>query len=324
MSGLLALVAVALAFLFSGLEAGVFAINRLRIRQLVKHGDRRAAALNWFLERPEELIWTILVGNTLASFGVIAWLVVVLGQWAPGLGWLRWILFVGGVFVFYAVCELMPKMIFRAYPNRLCLALARPFRLVHLTLAPLVWLVSRLTRVLLWLTGGRAYTGRLFTSREELRVMMQESAAGLSTEERSMIDRVFDLQKLRVRQVMTPLDRTITVGIEAATEEMLRLCRTHRLTRLPVVREHEGTRRIVGIVSLKRLLYDPRATADGGVKSWVQPAQYLGEDLRLEDALGLMRRSGQRLSIVLGRGGKEIGVISPQDILGVIFGKTNL
>src|SRR5580693_2797436 len=63
-----ALLCVALSFLFSGMETGVLALNRFRIRQYMRSGDRRAAVLHSFLENPEDFLWTILVGNTVVNF----------------------------------------------------------------------------------------------------------------------------------------------------------------------------------------------------------------------------------------------------------------
>ena len=56
----------------------------------------------------------------------------------------------------------------------------------------------------------------------------------------------------------------------------------------------------------------------------MKPALYLEEDLRLEVALRRMQRSGQRLVIVLGRDRREIGIISLQDVLKIIFGDVSL
>jgi CBS domain containing-hemolysin-like protein len=46
-------------FLLSGMEAGVFALNRLRIRRLARAGNRRAELLHNLLEKPERFLWTI-------------------------------------------------------------------------------------------------------------------------------------------------------------------------------------------------------------------------------------------------------------------------
>src|SRR5947209_20204905 len=75
MTGILTVIfvlALALSFLFSGMEAGVFALSRVRIRQQMRAGNPRAAALYGYLERPEDFLWTILVGNTIANFAALA------------------------------------------------------------------------------------------------------------------------------------------------------------------------------------------------------------------------------------------------------------
>src|SRR6266700_7759535 len=74
MQALLLLVLVlclATSFLMSGMEAGVFALSRLRIRQQVRAGNRRAKVLHDYLENPEDFLWTILIGNTLANVTIV-------------------------------------------------------------------------------------------------------------------------------------------------------------------------------------------------------------------------------------------------------------
>src|SRR2546421_5147321 len=74
MQGLLLLVFIlclAISFLMSGMEAGVFALSRLRIRQQVRAGNRRAQTLYDYLENPESFLWTILVGNTVANVSLV-------------------------------------------------------------------------------------------------------------------------------------------------------------------------------------------------------------------------------------------------------------
>src|SRR5947207_6824445 len=225
---------LALSFFLSGMEAGVFALSRLRIRQLMRAGKPRAKVLHRYLEEPESFLWTIFVGNTLANFVAVTLAVVVLYQRCGSHPVLFWAIFWISGFVFYAVCELLPKILFRTFPNRLCLALVGPFRLVHATLAPLVSFLTRFSHRLLRWSGGRTFTGHLFGNREELRLVMQESAQGLTSEERSMINRVLDLQSLTVRQAMKPLDQAATVNPQTPVRDFLLISRERNLTRLPV------------------------------------------------------------------------------------------
>src|SRR5713226_4908814 len=70
-----------LSFLFSGMEAGVLALSRLRIRQLMRAGDPSAMVLNGYLESPENFLWTILIGNTLANLVAVGLVVMLLYEW---------------------------------------------------------------------------------------------------------------------------------------------------------------------------------------------------------------------------------------------------
>ena len=313
-----------LSFFFSGMEAGVFALSRVRIRQQVRAGKKSARLLYGYLENPENFLWTILVGNTLANFIALGLIVAQLHErLSPYPQWFL-LTFLVIVFLLYALGDLLPKMLFQLFPNRLCLWFVRPFRFIHLGLAPLVTSLERSSRWLLRWTGGKVFTGHLFGNRDELRLVMQESAQGLTSDERMMINHVLDLQNLTARQLAIPLAQAVTVSSQTPMNEVLALCRERHLTRLPVWATQGNQRRIVGLVSLKELLYQPSLDPGKPVAEFVKPALYLDEDLRLEVALQRMQRGGQRLAIVLGRDQCELGILSLQDILKAIYGEVNL
>jgi len=312
------------SFVLSGMEAGVFALSRLRIRQQMRAGRPSAKALHHYLENPENFLWTILVGNTVANCLILGWLVVV---FHAVLGYYRIafiVVFSVAAFLLYVFFDLLPKMLFRLYPNRLCLLLARPFGVLHWILRPLVAAVETVSSLLLRWRGGKAFTGYLFGNREELRQVMQESSQALTTEERTMISHVLDLQTLTVRQVMKPIEQTVTLTAHTPVSVLLAVCREQRFTRLPVREVREGQERIVGIVALNALLYQAALDANKPLSEYMKPALFLDEDMRLEVALQRMQRSGERLAIVLGRERREIGILSLQDVLSIIFGEVRL
>jgi len=313
-----------LSFMLSGMEAGVFALNRLRIRHMARTGNASAKLLHGYLENPENFLWTIVVGNTVANFIILGLLMAGLNV-AFGYSRLLFVLaFVVVVFLFYTFCDLLPKMLFRLYPNRLCLALARPFRFVHIGLRPLVRFVELGSAITLRWSGTRTFTGRLFGNREELRLLMRESARAFTSEERAMINRVLDLQTLTVKQVTTPLARTVSVEAQATVEEVFKLCRQYNLTRLPVWDTRDGQRRLIGIVSLDTLLFLPALNPSKLIAEFVKPTVYVDHDTRLEVALRQLQRTGQRMAIVLGPDAREIGIVTLADILKTVFGEITL
>lgn len=317
-------VCLALSFLLSGMEAGVFALSRMRVRQQMRAGRRSAEVLHGYLENPENFLWTILVGNTVANFIILGMVLVFLDGALPGQWFWFAVIFIVIVFLFYTLFDLLPKMLFRLYPNRLCLISARPFRFIHVLLRPLVWLVEGISVLLLRWRGGKAFSGHLFGNREELRFIMQESGGTLSTEERTMINRVLDLQSLTVRHIAKPIALAATASMQTPIHEVLTLSRDRQVTRLPVWETRDGQRRIAGIISMVTILYMSDLDTNKPAADFVRPALYVEEDMRLESALQRMQRSGQRMAVVLGRDRREIGIITLTDILKLIFGEVSL
>ena len=324
LTGLFLGACLALSFLLSGLEAGVFALNRLRVRHLARAGRPSAQLLHDFLEHPENFLWTILVGNTLANFLILGWVVSTLHDRFPG----RYGVIIGLlaviVFLFYALFDLLPKMLFRAHPNQLCLSAARVFRPVHFVLRPLVAVVETTAAGVLRWTGGHAFTGRPFGNREEMRAVMQESAQVFTTGERTMINRVLDLQNLTVRQIAMPLTEVVTVETQTPIGEALALARDRKFSRLPVWETRTGQRRIAGLLILGPLLFREDMDLQKPAAAHMTPALFLDEDTRLEVALRRMQRAGERLAIMLGRDRHESGVVTLEDILKVMFGEVRL
>ena len=302
------------SFLLSGMEAGVFALNRLRVRRLARGGKPSAQMLNRFLERPEKFLWTILVGNTLANFLILGWILAKLHEWFFGQPALTVTLFAVIVFLFYTFFDLLPKMLFRAHPNSLCLSAARPFRIVNVLLSPLVLIVEDVSQAILRWTGGQVFTGRLFGNREEMRAMMRESGHALTDDEHAMVNRILDLQNFKVGQVARPLAEIPTVEAQTRLREALALAREKQLSRLPVWEVRDGERRIAGLLDIRPLVYRDNLDVEKPASAHMTPAVFVNEGIRLEVALRLMQRAGQRTAIVLSHERKEIGVVKLKDI----------
>ena len=313
-----------LSFLLSGMESGVFALNRLRVRRLARLGNSQAQILHSFLEKPEKFLWTILVGNTLVNFLILGWVIAKLHEWFGGQTLLIIVLFAVIVFGFYSFFDLLPKMLFRAYPNRLCLASANAVRLVHLALAPLVFLVESVSRFVLRWRGTRAFTARLFGNREEMRAVMAEAASALTGEEHAMVNRVLDLQHFTVAQITIPLAKTFSLDVQSPLSDSLKLAQEKNLSRLPVWENREGKKRIAGMLDVGTLLFVENLDAQKTAGEFMSPALFLEDDTRLEIALRRMQRAGQRLAVVLSRDGSEVGVVALEDILKLMFGEVKL
>jgi CBS domain containing-hemolysin-like protein len=215
-------------------------------------------------------------------------------------------------------------MLFRAHPNSMCLSVAGVFRLIYVVLRPFVALIEEASRLLLRSANDRALTARLFGNRQEMRAVMQEAAQNFTRGEHAMINRVLDLQNLTVSQIAIPLARVIAVESAAPLAGVLTLAREKNLSRFPVWETLNSRRRVAGLLNVGPLLFRAELDAQRPASAYMEPALFMNENLRLEDALRRMQRGGQQLAIILTRDGREIGIITMEDILKVMFGEMKL
>ena len=312
------------SFFLSGMEAGLFALSRVRIRYLEKKGDPRARLLNQYLEDPEAFLWTILIGNTVAAFVATVVAFIELRSWLgdqPAM--LLGVLVICG-FAYFAFVELMPKMLFQQFPNRLCLALVKPFRWVKGLLAPMVVPVSTVAKFAIRLWGDARSEGGLFVNKNELRLMMQEPSDILTSEEKVLISRVLDLENLTVGSRCRPIDKVVTLEAGATVEDVLRVCRDNGLNRVPIWEKVGAGRRINRYVYLMPLLFSATVRRNERAIDHSWPVLHLAENTRLKDALRRMQETGQHIAIVTNAERKERGIISLQDVLRVIFGEVRI
>ena len=140
------------SFGFSGIEAGLLSVNRVRLKHRLKHRDQAAITLNRLLEHPERLLVTVLlVTNLMNIFAMtlatqqFVWLLGNAGYFAAL-----------GVFlpVYLIGLELLPKSLFRRFPYRALRRHQRPAAASPTCLlSPLHFVGSRLARLLV---GDRA------------------------------------------------------------------------------------------------------------------------------------------------------------------------
>ena len=306
-----------MTFLFSGIEAGVFCLNRLRVRQQIREGNKKAKILSDYFREPEKFYWTILLGNTLSNTSFVIILIFLLKEISTD--FLFWVLFLVGIFTFFTCCDLLPKTLFRKFPNRLCIIVAQPFRIIQLTLSPFVYIVHIIFGNAFGKSVVQPLANKLFRNREELKSLMEESDECLSTEERIMIKQVLHLSERTIGQIAIPLNLCVTASSDSMISDVIKLFRINNISRIPIWKFTGGQRRVIGITTLKTSLYREDYYENNPVSCYLQSALFLPANLKIEAALQRMQRSGHWLAIVTSETQSEAGIVALQDILKVVL-----
>jgi putative hemolysin len=297
---------LAASFLFSGTEAGILSLNRLRLRHLARRKDRAAIQLQQILERPARLLVTSLIITSLLNIVALVLFVNTLVGWFGWPGYFFTLVF--GLPLFLLVVELLPQAVFRRIPYRRLASLAILLDVASIVLTPAIYVGSLFAKSVLGLSRPR----EIFVAREDLKYVTSEveRMGMLSSIERQMIHNVVDFRSVKVRDVMIKLSNVVTVRPETTTEQLVELSRHSRLNRYPVV---DSTGKIIGLVNVFDLIVDRPVISTA--KDYVRRILTVKADEQASIVLRRLRASPNSLAAVVDAEGHPIGVVSAEDLL---------
>lgn len=297
---------LAASFLFSGTEAGILSLNRLRLRHLARQKDRAAIQLQQLLERPARLLVTALIITSLLNIVALVLLVNTLVSWFGWPGYFFTLVF--GLPLFLLVVELLPQAVFRRIPYRRLASLAILLDVASIVLTPAIYVGSLFATGVLGLRRPR----EIFVAREDLKYVTSEveRMGMLSSIERQMIHNVVDFRSVKVRDVMVKLSNVVTVRPETTTQQLVELSRRSRFNRFPVV---ESTGRIIGLVNVFDLIVDRPVVSTA--RDYLRRILTAKPDEQASIVLRRLRASPNSLAAVVDAEGNPIGVVSAEDLL---------
>lgn len=314
------LLAIIGSALFSGIEMGIYCLDRVRLEVRAEQGDRRARTLARMMQRPDELVTTTLLGTNLTDYLASAALAALLTRLAipeARTELYTTLILTPVILVFGGV---LPKDWFRRRSGELMLRLASLLAWCRraAALTGLLWFLRQLTRVLVRAGDPvRAQNEAILPRIGTLRLLTEGAArGGLSAFQRAVIERVLRVSRVRVRQIMVPRPRTAHVPITIAREDLLRIARMAHFSRLPV---YEGdARNVVGIVNVYDVLMDDQPRP---VRDYVRQAVRVPPDLTVPAALVQLQQARQVMAIVVNENDEFLGLFTMKDLVEEIVGE---
>ena len=338
------LVLIACNAFFALSEMSVVTSRKGRLKQLAtsQRGARRALEL---AQHPERFLSTVQVGITLIGiltgmFGgdaigrsiglrLLEWFpsmaapvpLLAEGSYASVLGT---VLAVGLItYLTIVLGELVPKR----------LALLAPERLASLVALPMHWL-SRLASPAVRLLGASVsgilrllrlhQTEAAHVTEEEIRLLVSESheQGVIDADERNMMNRVLQLGDRSAESLMTPRTRIAWLDAGADFQENLAAMRATPFSRYPVYRDSDAD--VIGILEVKSLLdrIDRIDQASFDLFKYLREALFVSESTPALKLLEIFREENQSLALVVDEYGDISGLITVNDLLEAVIGRT--
>ena len=293
---------LSVSFFFSGIETGIYVLNRVRLRLRAEAGDRRAKRLTGILARPQLLLSTILVGNLLANFAATLLCRSLLRiSVAPEAGeLLTTLVLTPFLFVFG---EVTPKDLFRLRANRWVYRASGALLFASVVLRFPALLLRRLGRMSGVLPTRSASPDEILSRAQIESLVHDVTAEGVLTADQSrMVRNILKLSSIRVTAAMTPFRDGEALVEGFSREDIRRTGAASGLSCLPV-RGAEGED-CVGFVDVLDLVFRP----DDPPGTLVRPASLVLETSSAGEALRAMTRAGTKLCKVVGEDGIVVGI----------------
>lgn len=302
---------------FSSAETALMTSNKLRIRNLAENGDKRAEKVLEITANTDKMLSAILIGNNIVNLSASALSTTltlkVFGSSLVGVatGVLTFLILVFG--------EITPKNVASKNAENMALKYIGIISLLVIVLTPAIYVVNKVAGVVISLFVKNNDDNNMVTE-DELRAMVEVSHEGgvIEKEEKKMIVNVVDFGDTVAGDIMIPRVDMVMVSVESSYEEILKIFREERYTRIPVYEESPDN--VIGILNVKDfLLIEDKENFS--VKEHLREPLYTYEYKKTSSLMMDMRKTGANIVIVLDEYGTTVGLITLEDMLEEIVGE---
>lgn len=316
-------------------EMAVVSSRKARLQQLANEGNRGAQTALKLAQNPTAFLSTAQIGITLVSILLgavggpafstpLAGLfkrVPVMIEFADSLALIIVVVIITTLSMILG--ELVPKRLALHQPEQVAILIAGPMLFISKLFSPLVWLLSRISDVILKAIGVTPNNDPPVTEEEIQLLIDQGTQAGVFEEsEQEMVEGVFSLGDQRVYSLMTPRTDIVWLDIEDSLEEIRSKIAGSDYSRFPV--RQDTLDAILGIVTARDLLVPSLGGEQIKLKELLKPAFFIPETMFAARALEIFKEKGTDVLLVIDEFGGLQGLLTINDIIEEIVGEMEL
>lgn len=300
------------SFFFALAETALFSLSQWQLAHITERHPRRGKIVAQLLERPQDLLATLVLGNTFANAAVlaVALRMVFNAHWALALTMISLVALV------LLGCEVLPKTLAVRQPDRWAVRVAWPMFIFEKMTKPLHRIAQGMIMAIFGKTVRPSMTSPKLTEAEYQELLDMALQQGtLAETEREIILQIISLDQRVARDVMRPRAAMSAISDDASVEDMILAAKMFRHRRLPIYDDTPDT--IVGILNTRALLLDPNIELADAIEF----PSFVPETMNLLQLFRALQKQQRGMAIVLDEFGGTAGIVTMEDILGELVGK---
>lgn len=307
-----------LSAFFSSAETAFTTANRIYLRTLADSGNKRALLVLKILDNSGKMLSAILIGNNIVNIAASSLTTTLatslFNSFAVGIatGLLTVLVLIFG--------EITPKTAATINPDSIALRYSKAIYGLMVVFTPLIFIIEKLAFGVMRILGIDPNKKAHSMTESELRTIVDVSheEGVIESEERRMVNNVFDFGDSQAKDVMIPrIDMTVA-DVESSYDDIVTLFRKEKYTRIPI---YEGDiDNVIGIINVKDLLLYS-SSEEFCVRDILREPYYTYEYKQTADLLAELRKTSNNVTIVIDEYGSTVGMITLEDLLEEIVGE---
>ncbi len=309
---------VILSMFFSATETAFNAVSRLRLKSKAENdGNKRADRVLRLLDRYDEMLSTILIGNNLVNIACtsLATLLFVALLQNEDLGATVSTIVVTVVLLIFG--EISPKTIAKENAEKIAMFSAPILEVLIVLLTPFNWIFGAWQKLLSLIFKSSGESG---ITEQELLTIVDEAEQGgeIDADEVELIRSAIEFNELEVRDIFTPRIDIEAIPVDMEKEEVARIFSESGYSRLPV---YEGSiDNITGIIYLKDF-YNTAFRTKTSIEEIVKPVSFVPKSKKIADLRKELQEQQLHIAIVMDEFGCTVGLVTLEDILEELVGE---
>lgn len=302
---------------FSGTEISLASVNRIHMMSLADKGSRGAKRVLEILERFDEALSVLLIGNNVMNIGC-ATLSVVIADRLWGAGSLT-LATVGTTIVLFLFGEMLPKRFAHSCNERFAVAVSGSLLFLMRVLKPLSWLFTALSSAVARPFKKRAAPDVTMTE-DELHDIVENISeeSGFDEDTGRLVRSALRFDDLVAAEIMTPWEQVQKISAGMKTEEILEQIKQTVHSRLPVIGRNGAVK---GILQIRRFMRAYIKNKHIILASVIDYPYYVRPDAPIDELLTQMSNHRRNLALVKNGEGQVLGILTIEDILEQLVGE---
>lgn len=301
---------------FTATETALISADKIFLSKKRKEGNRSAAIAIRHLENIDYLLSTTQFASNLFVATATTLATIAVKKTGTNEDLIFFIIFAPMTLIF---SDSLPKVLGRAFPERISLFASLPLLIFAKTFSPVLLVIAFYTNKLSRMMGlGKQDTlSRRKRAREELQALVSEtdSESEIRLGHKRMIRRILDFSQQNVKKVMLPFVSVDAIEKDSTLQEAIDMFETLRHSRLPVY--HERIDNIVGVLYFPDV-FQCKEPESEKVSRYMRPALFVPEVQQLETLTKEMQVT--EMAIVVDEYGGAVGIVTKEDVLEEIVG----